>query len=102
MVGVATVPYVDTFADYLRASANAEEERLDNVRKKRMPHKRDEYQDLPSYKEMRNSAIRKMENLDKGMKHLKESGGIRLGHLQYKLWDSVEMVCIQRMYLHNN
>lgn len=94
----APSPYVDTFSDYLLRAANDEEKRLRDLRKKRMPHLRHEYQDLPEYAELRSDGRRRMEMFDRGLEFLFTHGGVRLGHLQQKLMNAVRMAALKRMY----
>ncbi len=91
-------PEVSEYGTFLHNSANAEDDRLRTLRKKRMPHLRTQYEELPEYIAMHSQARIRLERFDRALEYMFEHGGVRLGHLQHKLMNAVRMCALKRIF----
>ena len=71
---------------------------LRSVRARRPVHRREDYEDLPEFRAMRENGRQNMERYERALQFLFEHGGVKLGTLQKRFMEAVRRVSLHRMY----
>lgn len=74
------------------------EDRKTSLLSKRKCYRKWQYSDLPSYKKLLCSGRMKLESFERASRFLFEQGGVKLGHMQKKLYDVVLIAYLRKMF----